>query len=83
MPFVRAISTPICGYLADTYRNKKTISLVTRSIATIILLLLALPVISNGGFWPIYAVSIGMSVFSGAWVIIDSYALEFLGKNDK
>ena len=83
MPAVRTITNPVYGYIADRIRNKKKISLFTSTVSAFILLMFSLPFVKNNGFWAIYIVSIGISLFSDSGAIIDTYALDVLGKNDK
>lgn len=49
---------------------------------TCLLLLLALPYVSSGGFWNVFIVSTAMSFFiSNSW--LDAYTLDLLGEKDR
>ena len=80
MPVTASVCQPFWGYLSDKTRNRKRVFLITKVVASLILLLQAVPLFVDVGFPAILAISIGMSMFSAPGVL-DAYALDVLGKS--
>lgn len=81
MPCIRTVSKPLWGVLSDTFHCRKFIYVMTKTISTMILLLLALPFIYST-FVRILTVSLGVMLFSASG-IIDTYTLDLLGTTNK
>ena len=78
---IPTLSIPLWGILADRFHSRKRVWLVTKTGSTIILLLLALPVVYNK-FVNILIVTIASNLFVSSG-ILDSYTLEMLGTENK
>ena len=78
---IPTLSQVLWGVVADRCHSQKRVWLLTKSISTLVLLTLALPVVYKS-FWNILAVSIGAQLFVSDGVL-DAYTLNLLGTTNK
>ena len=78
---IPAVSMPMWGVLADRFRSRKLVWVVTQTASTVLLLQLALPAV-YGSFAAVLAVSVGAKFFTSSG-ILDGYALDQLGTENK
>jgi MFS family permease len=80
MPVTAALCQPVWGVISDKTRQRKRVFLVTKTVASSVLLLQAVPQIVAFGFPAILCLAVGMSMFAAPGVL-DAYALDVLGKS--
>ena len=78
---IPTLSQVLWGVVADRCHSQKRVWLLTKSISTLVLLTLALPIVYES-FWNILAVSIGAQLFVSDGVL-DAYTLNLLGTTNK
>ena len=81
MPFVRMLSQPVWGYVADTYHCRKHVYLITKAGSTAILLTLALPWVYRSWI-RMLCVTLSSRLFVASG-ILDSYTLDMLGTENR
>ena len=80
--FTPTISSVFWGFIADRFRCRKQVWVWTKSGGTSILLLLALPYVTQS-FYRILWVSVAAQLFVTNGAILDAYTLELLGTENK
>ncbi|KAJ1454857.1 major facilitator superfamily domain-containing protein, partial [Pelagophyceae sp. CCMP2097] len=78
MPFVRGLSMPCWGLVADRARRKKAVALLTQGCGVGCLMLLAWRKLTRDAFAPILAISLASACFASSGVV-DAFTLEALG----
>jgi len=76
------VSSTFWGFVSDRFRCRKLVWIWTKSGSTAILLLLAVPWVTET-FSRILSVSVGAQLFTSNGAILDSYTLEMLGTGNK
>ena len=82
MPVTKFFTSPLWGYIADKIRRRKFVWLFTRIVSSVLLMLFAIPQIPRT-FSVTLGVSIAMSSFSASGGILNSFAIDALGKDSK
>ena len=80
-PFVRALAQPLWGFIADKFRIRKLIFLITSAASSAAILSLDVKSVSSS-FDNIFLVMCVMCLFT-CWGVVDAYAIEELKKQNR